>query len=240
MLKSLTSRSDQLEIMDDFECHGQVVDQTLRELHKINTYLGGNQISIHAVSRLVTEKPQENYSIVDLGCGGGDTLKLFAQWGRKNNTSLDLMGIDANPYITDYAKNNCSDYSNIGFAAEDIFSEDFKKRRFDIAHCSLFLHHFSDDEIANLFKQLLDQVNIGIVINDLHRHPISYYFTKWLLTAWSNSKMVKYDSVVSVAKSFKRKELESYLQKAGIKNYSLKWKWAFRWELVIKKNESQK
>ena len=233
MFESLKSRSDQLEIMDDFNCEGQVVDQTLRELHKINSYLGGNQISINSLSKLTKKNSQENYSIVDLGCGGGDTLKLFANWGNKKNINLDLIGIDANSYITDYAKKNCQGFENINFSGENIFGKDFKKKKFDIAHCSLFLHHFTEEEIVSLFKQLMGQVKIGIIINDLHRHPISYYFTKWLLTAWSRSEMVKFDSVVSVAKSFKRRELESYLERAGIKNYTLKWKWAYRWELVI-------
>ncbi|MFY0625297.1 MAG: methyltransferase domain-containing protein [Reichenbachiella sp.] len=235
MLNFLKKRSSQLEIMDDFLCNGKVVDQTLRELHAINTYLGGNQISITAFQKLIKDKKHENYSLVDLGCGGGDTLILFSNWAKKNNVHLKLVGVDANKYITDYASQNCSSVSNISIISENIFSEKFNSEHFDVAHASLFLHHFTDAEIISLLRQLMDQVKIGIIINDLHRHPISYYFTKWILTRWSKSEMVKFDSVVSVARSFTRKELESYLQTAGINNYSLKWKWAFRWELIIRK-----
>ncbi len=232
MFDSLKHRSkEEEEIMDDFNCDGAVVDQTLKELHLINTYLGGNKISTDGILELIKNNTQPQYSIVDLGCGGGDTLTLFAQLGKRKHLDLQLTGIDANSYIVDYAIQNTD--GNYNFQALNIFSDDFKKQQFDIAHCSLFLHHFDEEEIVAFFEQLNQQCNIGILINDLHRHPISYYFTKWLLTAWSKSEMVKYDSVLSVAKSFTRKELKQYLAQAGITNYRLKWRWAFRWELVI-------
>lgn len=233
MLAFLKNRSEEEEIMDDFTCNGQVVDQTLKELHLINSYLGGNDISIHGIQKLIKKKQKNKYSIIDLGCGGGDTLKLFSKWTKRKKLTLDLTGVDANEYIITYAKENTSDSSNISYLNEDIFSNTFKNRTFDIAHGSLFFHHFDKDNIVDLLHQLYQQVTIGIVINDLHRHPISYYFTKWILTLWSSSEMVKYDSVLSVARSFTRSELESYLHQAGIKNYTLKWRWAFRWELII-------
>ena len=77
------------------------------------------------------------------------------------------------------------------------------------------------------------QVRVGIVVNDLHRHLVSYYFTKWIIRSLSKSEMVRYDSVVSVARSFKRKELIDILSQAGIHHYQLTWRWAYRWELVI-------
>jgi len=233
MFDFLKQRSLKEEIMDDFFCQGEVVNQTLRELNQINTYLGGDLLSLNGVKKLILKKPQENYEIVDLGCGGGDTLKLFTKWGKKHNQDLQLVGIDANKYIVDYAQKNCSKYPNISFSSENILREEFKAREFDIAHASLFFHHLQAEEIIELLKQLMGQVRVGLVINDLHRHWVSYLFTKYLITSWSKSEMVKYDSVLSVERSFTREELEKYLKMAGIQNYSLTWRWAYRWELII-------
>lgn len=232
MFDFLKHRSEDEELMDDFDCQGEVVDQTLRELHTINTYLGGTALSIHGIKKLIQRYPKESYSLVDLGCGGGDTLIHIDQWAKKNSKKIALSGVDANPHIIDFAKENTADGS-MQFLAMDVFSEDFKKLRFDIAHASLFMHHFEEKAFVKLLRQLYEQIELGIVINDLHRHPVSYYFTKWLLTAWSRSEMVKYDSVLSVARSFTRSELINYLHQAGITNYRLTWKWAFRWELII-------
>ncbi|MEO9803287.1 MAG: methyltransferase domain-containing protein [Reichenbachiella sp.] len=233
MLSFLNQRSLKEEIMDDFFCQGEVVDQTLHEIHQINTYLGGDQLSLNGVKKLIAKGPQEKYSLVDLGCGGGDTLKLFARWGKKHKHNLQLTGIDANEYIIDYAKKNCRKYSNVNLISDNILSDTFRNQKYDIAHASLFLHHLQEEEIIELLRQLIGQVDVGIVINDLHRHWVSYLFTKHLITRWSKSEMVKYDSVLSVERSFVREELERYLNLAGIVNYALSWRWAYRWELII-------
>lgn len=231
----LDTRSSEIEIMDDFSCSGEVLHQTLRELQKINTLLGGDHISISGIKKLAKLKKGSSVTVVDLGCGGGDTMKLMADSARSDGQDTSFTGVDANPNIVAYAEENTLVYDNITFLTTDIFGPEFKAKKFDIAHCSLFTHHFPDDELVTLFKQLMDQVSIGIVVNDLHRHVISYYFTKWIIKALSKSTMVQNDSVVSVARSFKKRELKSILQKAGITNYSLKWRWAYRWELIIYK-----
>lgn len=233
MFEFLHQRSLKEEIMDDFDCHGEVVDQTLRELHQINTYLGGDQLSLNSIKKLILKHPKVNYEIVDLGCGGGDTLKRFEKWGKRHHQALQLLGIDANAYIVDYAKKNCKKYPNISFSTDNLLGDQFRNRTFDIAHASLFLHHLQDEEIVELLSQLLRQARVGIVINDLHRHWVSYAFTKHLITRWSKSDMVKYDATLSVARSFTRAELEKHMKQAGVKNYTLTWRWAFRWELII-------
>lgn len=232
MFDFLKIRSNQEELMDDFECHGEVVHQTLRELHNINTYLGGNQLSVNALKKLCNTRVDKRYSVADIGCGGGEMLRVFDQWSHKANINLDLVGIDANQHIIDYANKHVN-APNISFQCLDILSPEFQTQEFDIIHCSLFLHHFTGDQIVSLLQQLKHQARVGIIVNDLHRHWISYYFTKYLIVSWSKSAMVKYDSVVSVARSFTRNELLGYLSDAGIKNFILKWKWAFRWQLVI-------
>ncbi|MFY0650883.1 MAG: methyltransferase domain-containing protein [Cyclobacteriaceae bacterium] len=231
----LKTRAHTPEIMDDFSQSGAVVSQTLQELERINRLLGGNNVSSAGLKRLLPAKSTNTIHIADLGCGGGDTMIYLSKWGEKNEYHLSFTGIDANPSIIEYAKSHSQEYSNIDYQKVDIMSEKFSKMQFDIVHCSLFTHHFTDDELITLFKKLLQQCTIGIIINDLHRHMISYYFTKWIIRALSKSSMVRYDSVVSITRSFKRKELESILKSAGITNYQLKWKWAYRWQLVIMK-----
>ena len=75
----------------------------------------------------------------------------------------------------------------------------------------------------------------GFFIADLHRHPLAYYSIKWLTGLFSKSYLVKNDAPLSVLRGFSRKEWESLLTKAGIKNYSIRWKWAFRWLIIVEK-----
>jgi 2-polyprenyl-3-methyl-5-hydroxy-6-metoxy-1,4-benzoquinol methylase len=233
MPSKFAQRSYEAEIMDDLQHEGEIIDKTLRELEIINRLLGGNKVTINGVSKLIKSKSDQIVTIADLGCGGGDILKLVAKWGRKNRIPLKLTGIDANANIVTYAKKNTADYPEIKYEAVNIFSDEFRKKRFDIVLATLFTHHFTDEELINLFKSLVVQAQIGIVINDLHRHWFAHYSIKWLTYFFSKSYMVKTDAPLSVLRAFRKEELESILNKAGITHYTLRWQWAFRWELII-------
>lgn len=217
--------------MDDLEVAGEVVDQTLRELDFINRFLGGNKISLAAFKNLL--KNTEQATIADLGSGGGDILMTMADWSRKQGKKFSFLGIDANAHIVAYAKSNCIEYEELAFECQDILSPEFARQSFDVIHCCLFTHHFTNEELIRLFRQFRAQSKVGVVINDLHRHPLAYHSIKVLTRLFSKSEMVKYDAPLSVARGFRRKELEHILHEAGIPDYNLSWKWAFRWKIVF-------
>jgi 2-polyprenyl-3-methyl-5-hydroxy-6-metoxy-1,4-benzoquinol methylase len=227
------SRSKEKEIMDDLEGSEEII-QTLQELDVINKRLGGNSVTINALNKVVNEfsaglKP---IKIADLGCGGGDILKDIAIWGRKRKLNLKLIGIDANMHIIDYARKNVNQYPEIYFESTNIFSKEFKEQKFDIIICSLFTHHFSDEELVTLINQLKNQAKY-FIINDLHRHPLAYYSIMALTKLFSKSQMVKNDAPISVLRGFAKNDLELILKKAGVDKYTLQWRWAFRWQLIL-------
>jgi 2-polyprenyl-3-methyl-5-hydroxy-6-metoxy-1,4-benzoquinol methylase len=222
---SLRTRSAELEIMDDLDCHGEVVDQTLRELEVINRLLGGDNVTIDGIGDLL--KKTHSYTIADIGCGGGDLAMKMKRWGTKKGLDLNVVGIDANPHIVEFARRQ---YPEITFEALDVFSDEFRRRQYDIITATLFMHHFNDEQLVELFRSM--NARVGVVINDIHRHGLSYYSIRFLTQLFSRSAMVKFDAPLSVRRAFKRKELIEILDKAGIKNYSLRWRWAFRWQLI--------
>jgi ubiquinone/menaquinone biosynthesis C-methylase UbiE len=232
-MSRFAARSQAPEIMDDLQCSGEVVHQTLRELDFINQWLGGNQVTLTGLSSLIkNQNKTESIHIADLGCGSGEMLKLIHQQ-LKTYPVLQLTGIDANPNIIAFAEKHCAGISNIQLKTEDIFSQDFQKHSFDIVMATLFLHHFTHDQLIKIFRSLQAQTRIGIVVNDLHRHPLAYYAIKFLTQLFSQSGMVKYDAPLSVLRGFKKAEIERIMAEAGITRYSLSWRWAFRWQLII-------
>ena len=224
---NLSTRSEEEEIMDDLNISGDVVPQTLQELDTINRLLGGNNISVSAFKSL--KKRSEIKSLVDLGCGSADILIQMSTI----SPDTSFTGIDANPHIIDYARDHARSHRNIDPVCENIFSESFKIRNFDVIHCCLFLHHFTHDQLVSLFRQFKSQARKAIIVNDLHRHFLAYYSIKIITRLFSKSYMVRNDAAVSVARGFKKIEIEKILSEADITNYSLSWKWAFRWKLVI-------
>jgi len=227
-------RSYEEELMDDLESGGEIIDQTLRELETINRLLGGNQVTINGLNKLLGNHPKAAPIVIaDLGCGGGDIMILVAKWARKKGYSIELKGYDANPNIVEYAKQNCAQYPEISFYTEDIFSDDFKTNRYDVVICTLFTHHFKDEQLISIFNQFKTQAKIGVVINDLHRHWLAYHSIKLLTRLFSKSPMVQCDAPLSVRRAFRKDELQKIMNSAEISAFSLKWMWAFRWKLIF-------
>ncbi len=226
----LEKRSTDLEIMDDLEISGEVIGKTLRELDFINQWLGGNAISLCAFRKMLKKGIT---SVTDLGCGSGDILLRMARIARKQDKQMTFLGADANPHITAYAKTYTQAFPEVTIKTLNIFSEEFQSQKTDVIHCCLFLHHFTESELVFLFKSFRQQVKVAIIVNDLHRHPLAFYSIKWLTALFSTSYMVKNDASLSVARGFRRNELIAILRQAGLTHYSLRWRWAFRWELIV-------
>ena len=228
-------RSAAPEFMDDLHCSGPVVERTLHELDIINRTLGGNRITIDGVFRLIGDAGPDDPAlhIADLGCGSGDMLRRIAIRARKLGIPMRLTGIDANPFIIDYARQKCADYPEIEFRVADVRSDDFGRERFDIITCTLFLHHFPLDELAHLLDRFARQVRMGIVINDLHRHWLAFHSIGILTALFSRSAMVCHDAPLSVLRSFTRSDWTALFHRAGITGFELHWRWAFRWQAIV-------
>lgn len=234
MAVDFTRRSAFVEIMDDLACDGEVVFQTLRELDVINQWLGGNAVTVSALKKSWDSIPKEYViTIADLGCGSGELLRIISRLADRENRNVKLIGYDANPHIVEYARNHSKDFGNISFEVVNVFSAEFQKQKFDFVLATLFMHHFNESELVTLFSTLREQTQSTIIINDIHRHPLAYYSIQGLTKMFSRSAMVKFDAPLSVLRAFKKTEWIEVMRKSGIDNYQLKWKWAFRWQLII-------
>jgi 2-polyprenyl-3-methyl-5-hydroxy-6-metoxy-1,4-benzoquinol methylase len=234
-MPDLRQRAYELEIMDDLNCSGEILDQTLHELEFINKWLGGNAVTLNAVSNLFSDLPKDHiYTIADLGCGGGDmTLHIF-DWGKRNGYKFHITGIDANENAIGYAKKRVKGNPSITFESLNIFSEHFRMLKFDVVIGTLFYHHFTHKELIAFFGQLKHQVKIGFIINDIHRHALAFHSIKILTGLFSRSPMVKNDAPLSVRRAFLREDLKEILRAAGFHNFSIRWRWAFRWEVIVR------
>ena len=233
-MRDFTHRATEAERMDNLQASGSDLEQALRELEKINYLLGGNRVTLDGVDQLVkTTSLSEKLHIADLGCGSGDMLRLIRKRMNKRKRKATLTGIDANLNVVAFAQANTPQFFDVRFMAIDIFSDEFSGLVFDIVTASLFFHHFTSDQLMRFFRQLRGQVSLGFVINDIHRHWFSYYSIRWLTHLFSRSPMVKNDASLSVRRAFKKKELVEILRGAGIREFAIRWRWAFRWQVIV-------
>ena len=174
---------------------------------------------------------EQPITILDLGCGGGDILRDVAQFGHQKGYSFKIIGVDANENTLSYARELSQSFPDIEYLHCDIFSDEFARLEYDLVLISLFLHHFEDDKLENLLKGILDKASMGIVVNDLHRHPMAYFLFK-LITMFTTNEMARDDGLISILKGFKRGELMRISENIGA-GYTIKWKWAFRYQWII-------
>ncbi len=231
----LRQRSNELELLDDLTLSGEELRRNLDELEVINDWLGGHKVVLSALDKLVKKHKPQRLRIADIGCGGGDTLKSIARWARNKSINVELIGVDANDFMVQYARRRCSDFPEVQVEQHDVFSEEFALQKYDVVVCSLFCHHFTDSQLARMFRQLHQQAQLAVIINDLHRHWLAYYSIKYITAAFSRSHLIKNDAPLSVWRAFRRQELEQLVQQAGITKYELRWMWAFRWQLLLHK-----
>ena len=149
MFPDLTHRSTQEEIMDDFSMEGDLLQRTLDRLGWINRWLGGNQITLKGLNSLLKNIPAEQeVTIVDLGCGNGDMLRVIADVARKKRQKVKLIGIDANKFTINYARQQSVNYPEISYLHDTIPSSVFSELTYDIVLSTLFFHHFTHTEFA--------------------------------------------------------------------------------------------
>ncbi|HEX3080249.1 MAG TPA: methyltransferase domain-containing protein [Puia sp.] len=224
-----SNRTDTLELLDYPGIPAADIQRNMYELSVINQKLGGHAITVEGFYQLAGKN--EKIEVCEIGCGGGDNLKAIERKAKKQYPGLSFTGIDMNPDCIQVAENITWEKPT------RFFVSDYKDFRFtskpDIIFCSLFCHHFREAELIEMFRWMHQNARLGFFINDLHRHLFAYHSIRLLTSVFSKSYLVKNDAPLSVLRGFKKKELSTLLGKAGISKYTIQWKWAFRWLVIV-------
>ena len=245
-MPSLRYRSYTNELLDADNIPFEDIKRNMQELNTINTLLGGHKITVDGVKAFTKNK--NALHICEIGCGGGDNLNAIAKWSKgqllKSRQPELVEGgahINEDGYTGIDLKKECIDFASqqYGFLATWITSDysklNFENEKPDVIFSSLFCHHFTEKELVKMLQWKLENSKQGFFINDLQRNAVAYFLIKWLTKIFSKSYLVKNDAPLSVARGFHKKEWIDMLQKAGITNYTIEWKWAFRYLIICKK-----
>jgi len=222
-------RSYEKEIMDNFSINDDRIDDALNELKLVNKFLGGTSTSKAGFRFLLNHKKSDPVKVLDIGSGASDIFESL----HKRFPNLNLYSLDRNERTCEFIKAEKISAPIYG----DAQNPPIKKESVSVVHASLFLHHFTEDEIKGLIKSSLSIAKYGIIINDLRRSVWAFMGIKLLTILFSKSSMVKNDAPLSVKRGFIKSELIDMLKSLKINNYKIKRKWAFRWLVVIPKDQ---
>jgi phospholipid N-methyltransferase len=179
-----------------------VARASLRDLARINRYLGGYLVARKMFGGMV--QPGEGFSVLDVGAASGDMgAAILRSFPSARVTSLD--------YKTDHLA-QAADPKLAG----DAFHLPFRPASFDFVFSSLFLHHFSNERVVELFASFRSIARRAVLAIDIDRGPLAYYFlpnTRWLF-GWH--AITINDGQISVEAAFKREELLALAVRAGL------------------------
>jgi 2-polyprenyl-3-methyl-5-hydroxy-6-metoxy-1,4-benzoquinol methylase len=225
------------ELIDDFSISGDALDLTLTELEWVNKYLGGLHTSVMPVFQFMQEHRNEKVTVADVGCGSGDALNRILQVCKAAQQKVKLIGLDANIHALHYAIKNHFEKEDVALMYADVLKEPENIPEADVYVLSLFLHHFSFTDIRKLMENIADKQPKMIVINDLERSRTAYGLFTILSKLKRTSYLSLHDGQLSITKGFNRKEME--MISTMLRGYSgtVQHKWAFRWQLVLKRDE---
>lgn len=232
MIPSFKYRSNEPELMDLPGADPVELNKTLNYIRFVNRVLGGDGLLIHGLNQFIRNQPEKkHWHILDIGCGRGDQLEVLNKWAQRQNAKITLAGLDNNPENIRLARQNAQ-LSDVSWYCSDAMSQEFDYSQFDLVCCTLFLHHLSDSEAVQLLR-VLNKTKTQVLINDLHRSPLAWILFKCFAYLTNAPSMAKHDGALSVRKGFKKSELERMINKSGFKKLVLKWKWAFRYQVLL-------
>ena len=181
-----------------------VARASLRDLARVNRFLGG----YYVLGRLfgAVAKPTDNFSVLDIGAASGDMgAAIRRRYPRAQVTSLD------------YQHQHLAQAAAPKLVA-DAFRLPFRPGSFDFVFSSLFLHHFTNDQIVDLFCNFRCLARRAVLAIDLDRGPLAYHFlpsTRWLF-GWHDITIS--DGQISVAAALKKDEMLALALRAGLTN----------------------
>lgn len=227
-------RNTEMELMDDPELEIGAIREILKDVNKANALLGGHKITLRAIRQLTNEYPQKEYTIVDMGCGDGSMLRKVTQYCKQQNINIKCIGVDLNENSIQIAREQSAGFPNIDYLKQDILALDTTSFHCDILLCTLTMHHFTDEQIAIFLNKFVSLAKIGVVINDLERSKIASFLFKVFSVFLVKTRIAKHDGLISIKSGFTKKDLVIFSQSLTNMEHRIQWRWAFRYEWVMK------
>ena len=224
------SRSSENEILDLGPEHYTPAEfkHCQKMLFRVNQLLG----YFHGTVKLLKKLPV-TASVLDVGCGAG----LFILHLSRRFPNMKFHGVDISAEAIDMAIQEKSEFSSdtqhVSFERLSKPVLNYQENSMDVILDNMVCHHMSDEEIVLFFQQAEHIAKNKIIINDLHRHSIAYWFYNIFSPILFRDRLITHDGLISIRRGFIRKELKALLDQANIRYYQIKWCFPFRWRVII-------
>ncbi len=192
-----------------------LVAECLDDLRRLNLWSGGVSLTIRALGRLTRDLAAgADLEIVDVATGGGDFPRAMAAWARRRGLRARILATDLSPQILRLAARGAS--PGIEFAVADARRLPFPDGSFDVATCSLFIHHLAPDDAVLVLREMRRVSRRSLIVNDLVRSWVGYLGALVLPRAMSKNPLFRHDAPLSVRRAYTRGEMATLADRAGL------------------------
>jgi len=233
------TRSYELERIDTGDYTEREYEQFLREIRLVNRFAGDNRALRKTLLREIEQADLQSFSVLDVGAGSGELLRTIAKFARRRNRQSKLFGLELNARSAEAIVEESKNFAEIFAVRGDALNLPFADDAFDYAICSLFTHHFTDDNVVRILEEMIRVSRCKTFVIDLHRHRGAYFFYKFFCAGFRISRLVREDGSLSILRSFKPNELENFGREASFERISVKRHFPFRLVLEGKKSSTK-
>ena len=221
MFEKFRRRSYELENIDKGTYTPAEYEGCIVELQRVNEWLGDAKALRGTLLREIERQGLRTFSILDVGAGSGELLRVAAGWARETERAASLIGLELNERSAQAILEESADFPEISSIRGSGLMLPFPDASVDYVTSSLTLHHFDDEGAVNILREMGRVARRGVFVIDLHRNPMAYFFYTTLGHIILHNRLLREDGALSILKSFTPDELEKLGQQAGLKDVTV-------------------
>lgn len=219
MFEKFRQRSYELENIDKGTYTPEEYEGCLVELRRVNEWLGDAKVLRESLFTEMERAGLQSFSVLDVGAGSGELLRVTAKWARETNRVATLVGLELNERSAAAILAESRDFPEISSLQADGLTLPFPNRCFDYVIQSLTLHHFDDVGAVSVIREMGRVAARGIFVIDLRRNPVAYFFYTTVGRLFLHNRLLREDGALSILKSFTPPEMEELGRQAGLINF---------------------
>lgn len=218
MFEKFRQRSLEPENLDKGSYTPEEYEGCLVELRRVNEWLGDANALRDSLFKEIERRDLRSFSVLDVGAGSGELLRVTAKWARETGRQASLVGLELNARSAQAILDESTDFREISSVRASGFQLPFGDNSFDYAIQSLTLHHFDDAGAVRILREMERVAKGGIFVIDLNRNPVAYLFYTTIGHLFLHNRLIREDGALSILKSFTPEEMEQIAKQAGLPN----------------------
>jgi 2-polyprenyl-3-methyl-5-hydroxy-6-metoxy-1,4-benzoquinol methylase len=205
-----------LEMMDRPQPVSPELERDLERLRQLNRWFGSHRLVSTFMRRWIM--PGAQMRVLDLATGSGDIPRLLVDHARKIGAQIEVDAVDQQDATLEIARSLSAGYPEISYHTANILEWDCTQG-YDMAFCSLVLHHFSDEDAVRLLRRCRELSRRFVLMSDLRRGLLLQAGVYILTALIFREPMTRFDARLSAERAFSFAEMRELAIQAGWKNF---------------------